>query len=70
MCLGQCEPFVMTGVTATSFDRTALQEYDADLGKILQIEDVGDKITVSFPDDMSEQDKNNAHLIFEVWGFD
>ncbi len=70
MCLGQCEPFVMTGVAATSFDRSVLSDYDNELGNILQIEDVGNKIIVGFPDDMPERDKDNAHLILEVLGFE
>ena len=66
MCLfGQCEPFVMTGAAATAFDRSALHEYNQDLGGILVIEDTGDKIVVAFPHGMNEDDQNNAHLILE-----
>jgi hypothetical protein len=70
MCLGQCEPFVKTGVDATSFDRDLLTEYNRELGDVLIINDSGNKIVVTFPDNMDEEDKNNAHLILEeVFGF-
>lgn len=65
MCLGQCEPFVLSGPEAVTFDRGLLKEYNKDLNGILVIEDTGDKIVVSFPADMDERDKNNAHLILE-----
>ena len=70
MCLGQCAPFKMTGEAAKNFDRDILTDYDRDLGGILQIEDSGSMIVVTFPENMRPQDKNNAHLILEVWGFE
>jgi hypothetical protein len=70
MCLGQCEPFVKQGEEALSFDRSLLEEYNADIGGVLLIEDNGDQIVVSFPDGMDDKIKNNAHLILEeVLGF-
>jgi hypothetical protein len=71
MCLGQCEPFVKSGEAATSFDRSLLQEYNDDIGNVLIIEDTGDRIVVSFPDDMDPKTKDDAHLILEeAFGFD
>lgn len=69
MCLGPCVPFVMTGEMAKAFDRSILTEYNAELGNTLHIEDAEDQIVVSFTDGMCEPDKNNAHLILEIWGF-
>ena len=61
----------MTGEKAQKFDRDLLTEYDAELGKVLLIEDSGDRIVVSFPHDMSDVDKGNAHLILEEsFGFE
>ena len=65
MCLGQCEPFVMVGDAARKFDRGLLTEYNAELGNVLLIADSGNRIVVSFPPDMDEKDKNNAHAILE-----
>ena len=70
MCLGQCAPFVMTGDAATGFDRDLLTDYDHDLGGVLRIEDHMDTIIVRFPDDMPKRDKDNAHFILDVWGFE
>lgn len=71
MCLGQCEPFVMTGAAAVAFDRDLLAEYNQDIGGVLVIEDSGDRIVVSFPDGMDAEDKENAHLILEEsFGFE
>lgn len=65
MCLGECVPFVMTGTEAEKFDRDLLDEYNAELGNVLLIKDSGNRIVVSFPPDMDEKDKNNAHAILE-----
>ena len=71
MCqTGQCAPFVMTGEAAAGFDRDLLSEYDHDLGGVLHIEDSGSRIVVGFPNNMPQQDKDNAHIILEVWGFE
>ncbi len=71
MCLGQCEPFVLNGPEAVAFDRELLNEYNRDLKGILLIEDTGDRIVVSFPDNMDEKTKNDAHLILEeAFGFE
>ena len=70
MCLGQCAPFVMDGEAARNFDRSLLDEYNKDIGGVLQIDDTGDRIVVSFPSDMNEDAKNDAHIILEVsFGF-
>ncbi len=71
MCLGQCEPFILSGLAARTFDRSLLHEYNADIGGVLIITDTGDKITVSFPDDIDEKLKDNAHVVLEKsFGFD
>lgn len=70
MCLGQCVPFVMAGEDAESFDRDILAEYNQDLGGALHIQDAGDRIVVTFLDDMEEKEKDNAHLILETMGFE